>query len=399
MTVKRRERVEPGIYRRADGRLEIGCRDATGRLRWQVVAGGIVAARNQLAIAKAQRAQGVRPAADPRLSFDAAADAWLEARVSRLRPASQNAYGVQVRHLRDRFGATRLSAISTNDVARLVADMERNGVAGNTQRNRLTALSGIIRYAVRHLGHDHNPVAALDRVERPKVTDGRPRRVLDDAELSALIASALDHHRLLIAIAGQTGARKGEVLGIAWGDVDTARRTITIDRQLNRQGVRVPTKTPRSRRTIAITPGLIAALNEHRLASGRPASSELVLHRADGRPYSHDAADEALRSAVRRAGIAPAPSFHDLRHTHASRLLAAGRDPAYVAARLGDTVAMVLSTYAHAMPRRADEADELAALYDHGNAVETADGSPTPQKATAAAPNTASLRAIGNASR
>src|SRR5258708_8379452 len=40
----RRTRVEKGIYRRPDGRLEIGWRDAQGALRRRVVAGGISAA-------------------------------------------------------------------------------------------------------------------------------------------------------------------------------------------------------------------------------------------------------------------------------------------------------------------------------------------------------------------
>src|SRR5688572_1317485 len=117
MTAPRRTRVEPGIYERADGKLEIGSRDATGRLRWQVVAGGILAARKQLVAAKAQRDRGDRIATDPRLTFNAAADAWLAARVARLRPATQAVYGAHLVHLRERWGRTRLSAITPTDVA------------------------------------------------------------------------------------------------------------------------------------------------------------------------------------------------------------------------------------------------------------------------------------------
>jgi hypothetical protein len=47
MSAKRRTRVEPGIYRRPDGRLEIGYRDATGKQRWRVVDGGIKLARKR----------------------------------------------------------------------------------------------------------------------------------------------------------------------------------------------------------------------------------------------------------------------------------------------------------------------------------------------------------------
>lgn len=396
----RRVRVERGVYRRPDGRLEIGWRDASGRLRWKVVDGGITAARRQLAIAKGQRAQDIRPAADPRLTFSQAADAWLDTRVARLRPNTQTAYRAHLVHLSSRFGNQRLAAMTPTAVATAVAEWERAGVAGHTARARLVVLSGVFRYAQRHLGHTANPVAQLDRVERPTV-QARPQRILSDDELVALIAAASDEHRLMLAIAAQTGARKGEVLGLTWADVDTTAKTLRINRQLDRQGRRVEPKTRRSRRTIAITPGLAADLVRHRLAQGRPGDDVLVLRRRDGSRYSHQAADRALRAAVTRAGITPAPTMHDLRHSHASRLLAARRDPAYVAARLGDTVAMVLHTYAHAMPRRADESDELAALYDrgNGNAMETADGNLKQRTATTGTAEPPSLSAKRNAAQ
>lgn len=87
----RRVKVEPGIYRRPDDRLEIGWRDATGKQKWRKVTGGIRAARAVLAEEHARRARGERVAADPRLKFNDAADAWWEARVSKLRPATQSA--------------------------------------------------------------------------------------------------------------------------------------------------------------------------------------------------------------------------------------------------------------------------------------------------------------------
>jgi hypothetical protein len=48
----RRERVERNIYRRSDGKLEIGFRDSDGKQRWQKVEGGIRAARTELADVK-----------------------------------------------------------------------------------------------------------------------------------------------------------------------------------------------------------------------------------------------------------------------------------------------------------------------------------------------------------
>jgi hypothetical protein len=55
-------------------------------------------------------------------------------------------------------------------------------------------------------------------------------------------------------------------------------------------------------------------------------------------------------------------------------MFAAGGDPVAIAARIGDTVETVLSTYAHeydAARRRRDESATLASLYDRGNAMVT----------------------------
>jgi integrase len=92
-----------------------------------------------------------------------------------------------------------------------------------------------------------NPVALLDRYERPDVEDEREHRVLTDDEITSTLAAA-GGYRLLLQAAAQTGARKAEVLGLTWGDVDTQARTVSFDRQLNRQGRRVELKTKRSKR-------------------------------------------------------------------------------------------------------------------------------------------------------
>jgi integrase len=365
MPAKRRTRVESGIYARPDGRLEIGFRDAQGRQRWQVVEGGIAAARRQLTAAKAKRDRG-EATATPRLSFNAAADAWLEARVSRLRPATQANYRQQLKPVLAEFGRMKLTAITPSTVAAYVAEMQRQGVKGWTQRARVKVISCVFTYAGRHLGHvGQSPVSLLDRVERPDVGDQREHRILTDAEIAALVATAEDESRLMFAFAVQTGARKGEVLGLSWGDVDTQARTATIDRQLDRQGRRVELKTKGSRRTVAITPHLAAQLAQHRLATGRPAGEALVFTRRDGRPWRHQSADRALARVVHDAGL-PHVSWHDLRHAHVSRLFAAGRYPVSIAARVGDSIDTVLRTYAHefdAARRRAEESDALDAIY------------------------------------
>jgi integrase len=84
-----------------------------------------------------------------------------------------------------------------------------------------------------------------------------------------------------------------------------------------------------------------------------------------------------MARAVKRAGLAdPAPTFHDLRHSHASALIAAGWDIEEVSARLGHAdIATTQRIYVHAYDaaRRSDDRRaRLAAIY--GSAMEAPDG-------------------------
>ena len=229
---------------------------------------------------------------------------------------------------------------------RRASDLRAFGVKGWTQRGRLTVLSAVFAYARERLDYPGgNPSSLLSKAERPGVDDQREHRILNQEEIQGMLAAADEHHRLLLATAVQTGARKAEVLGLTWADVDVAGRTVHIERQLDRQGNRMALKTKRSDRTVAIPSALAAQLAERRLASGASANA-LVFARLDGTPYSHSAADRALAKAIKGAHLEHA-SWHDLRHTHVSLLFAAGRDLVSIAARVGDSIQTVLRTYAH----------------------------------------------------
>lgn len=396
----RRIRVESGIYERPDGRLEIGWRDARGKLRWRVVDGKLKAARAALAQEHAKRARGEAVAADPRLTFDNAADAWLAARVCRMRPATQSAYRAALKHLREGFGRQRMAAITPADVAAYVAS--KSALRGWTVKGHLTVLSAIFRYANRHLGvTTPNPVALLDNVERPKTDDMKPKRILNASELARLIESVSARHRLIFKVAAETGLRLGEVLGLAWDDIDLKGQTITVACQLDRHGQRVPLKTARSRRVLEVSPALAGELRKHLVASERTSPCDLVFVRQTGRGHDHrNIGGRVLAKAAAKADLDPAPTFHDLRHTHASALIAQGWDIESVSARLGHadiTTTQRIYSHAYDAANRSDERRaKLAALY--GNPMETLDRSRAKQTDSGEAADVPSLRAIGGGS-
>jgi integrase len=263
-------------------------------------------------------------------------------------------------------------------VARYITRKQAEGLAGWTVRGHVNVLSGVFAYASRHLGFARrNPATLLDRVERPSTDDQREHRILTPAELVRLLAATSDTYRLLVELIAETGLRQSEALGLAWQNVDTKEATLTLTHQLARNGERVPLKTKRSRRSLEITGGMEAKLRDHKMAAQSSGEHDLVFTTRLGRPLSQRNALRGFTRAAKAVGLEDverdgqvvecAPTMHDLRHSHASALIAAGWDMAEVSARLGHaSVATTLNVYVHCFDtaRRSDDRrSRLAALY------------------------------------
>ena len=198
------------------------------------------------------------------------------------------------------------------------------------------------------------------------------QNVLTAAELRKLLDATIDPWGMPIMFAAFTGARQAEVLGLKWGDIDWSRRTAEIRRQWRRNAFYEP-KTKASRRTVELPDELVSALKRWRLRCPK-GEHELVFPDREGDPIqSSDLLRTGLHSALRRAGLRQV-RFHDLRHSFASNLLAAGVDVVTVSKALGHAnVHITLVTYAHAIPKQRHGAgDALAHLMaQSGNKMET----------------------------
>jgi integrase len=134
----------------------------------------------------------------------------------------------------------------------------------------------------------------------------------------------------------------------------------------------------------------------HRATRRRSAASQQVDVTCKGR---RTRADAGARNEVDGEVVLHAPTFHDLRHTHGSALIAQGGDIEEVSARLGhrDT-AITQRIYVHAFDaaNRSDERRErLDRLY--GNAVETTGRSKRKQTEGGSGTDAADLRIISDA--
>ncbi len=238
--------------------------------------------------------------------------------------------------------------------------------------------------AARTVGHAHRvlhralALAVEDEtLARNVATIARPPKVeqgeveILTAEQIALVLEKLQGHQLypIAALALATGTRRGELLGLHLGDLDLDAATLRIERSLEETaaGLRFkPPKTKRGRRTISLPAHAVAVLRAHwrqqleyrmALGLGKPDAATLLFSRPDGSPLSPDNLSRDWRRVCRSLGL-PLVTFHALRHTHASALIASGLDVVQIAHRLGHGSPVVtLKTYAHLF----DKSDSAAA--------------------------------------
>jgi integrase len=350
----------PGIYYRPrpGGKVappyEISYLDSTGRRRWMVVHGSLDDAEAKRAELRLRRRRGER-IAPVRKSFEEYAWEWLERQPVRERTREVHSWALR-EHLIPYFGRRRLDQITVDDVAAFIAHMRRKGLRGSTTLTALRPLSRVLAHAARRGAIPVNPCSQLERGERPKLDDQRPKRILTLEEMQAVIACAdCELYRCLLELLISAGLRIGEALGLAVCDLDRDHSLIRVEYQLGRDGTRTPLKTEESRRAIDIPPRLtrrLLALVAERGTAFDPAA--LVFASRNGSGLERKVAREALKRAVKTAGIAaPEPSLHDLRHSHASMLIALDVPLVDVQRRLGhrkpDTT---LRVYAHQWKER-----------------------------------------------
>jgi integrase len=349
----RRVQVERGVYVRpgtTPAVYEI-CWTEGGRLCWRTVKGGLREARAARGDAVARLARGEKVARTKLTLGEYAAD-WIAQQEGQCRPRTVRIYRDRLRlHVLPRLGRRKLASIDVEDVADLLADLRRKGLAPWTQRSVLTVLGRVLGTAARRGAIAANPVAQLERNERPKVTRAEFPS-LDRESVGKLISATPDRYKALVAVSVLLGLRQGEALGLRWEDVDTAAGALSVRHQFTRGVGLVEPKTNAARREVPMPPSLARMLAEHRLASRYSRDADFVFASSAGTPLEvRNIARRGLDVATSRAGL-PQLRWHDLRHVAASMMITDGASPSYVARILGhSSPAVTLSTYAHVFDR------------------------------------------------
>lgn len=291
---------------------------------------------------------------------------WLDLVEADHSPNTMRNYRAYVRrYIVPALGEVQLKKLTVKQLDNLYADL-RARLAPATIRQCHAIIRKSLGVAVRHGDIPANPAA---EAQPPKLV----RHEIDPPSIDVYQriydrANTPKRHRDsdlglgdFLRVAAGTGARRAEVCGLRWSDIDFAGRTMLIARTIIETDGRLEVHTTKGKkpRRIAIDPILADSLAGHLKASharARAAGCELA---ADGyifsdefdgsTPWRPDRVSHAFYRIKRELEVDV--RLHDLRHLHVTQLLAAGVDVRTVAGRVGHTTPDVtLSVYAHFVP-------------------------------------------------
>lgn len=274
------------------------------------------------------------------------------------------------------IGHMQANRLTRDDIARAVNTLGTR-YSHKSLENQRGLLSAVVQRAVEqgHLPKNH---AKGIRLPRGQEGDRTEMRILTPAEFADVADRIPAHYRPLVRFLAGTGCRWGEAVALQVGDV--ALPNVRIRRALkwspDNNRLVGATKTKRSNRTIVVPPEL---RDELAAACSGKARGDLVFTAPRGGPVLHrtfwsrawlpavtdrkckahaDKSGPVVDCPDCHVGLEPRPRIHDLRHTHASTLLAAGVPIHIVQLRLGhESIKTTVDTYGHLLP----DAQALAA--------------------------------------
>lgn len=273
-------------------------------------------------------------------------------------------------HILPVIGDIRLVDVTPAIIAGLLLDLKKAGYSHGTQVKVYNVLNGLFEMA---LFDDSIPVSPMSKVKRPK--QKKDDRAITEAD-KAFTAEEMNHvlsclskeplkWQAFVFLAADTGARRGELCGLRWADIDFKKGAVTFKHNLQYSKIKggVYDVAPKGGkfRSVDVGEETIALLKLHQKEQAERRISQWVFT-VDGEdaPMFPTSPTKYFKTFGDRYNI---PGFHPhgLRHTSASLSLTNGGDIKSIAERLGHKDASVtLRMYAHANDESIRKAGQAA---------------------------------------
>lgn len=326
---------------------------------------------------------------------------WLELKQRTLKPTVFPSYQLYVeRDLIPHLGKLKLRELRAPKINQFYGELADSGYGPRSVYYVHQVLSGAINHGIEEGVITINPMKG---VIVPQYEAGE-MCFLEEDQVHQLLIAARNHlkYEALYDLAVKYGIRQAELMGLRWSDLDWERRTLTIQRQMQKvkgQGnIFTSPKTKASRRTIPLGANTIALLRKHQERQNRRndelrqaeeaakakgkerqkvwQDNGLIFASSIGSPLDKWNLKNDFFALLEEAGIDrirvdPETGkkvyfrFHDLRHTAASIMIQRNQAPIIVVSRLlgHSKVSITLDVYGHLMTEAqhqvVDDIDDL----------------------------------------
>jgi integrase len=320
----------------------------------------------QVECARLLTEQNTGTAVEPsRMTVAAFLERWIEHMQGQVSPRSHERYAELCRkNLVPLLGGLILTKLQPAQISqaysKALTSGRRDGQGGLSART-VTHMHRVLRealqQAVRWQLLARNPA---DAVKPPKV-ERKQMHVLDAAATAEMLEAARPYSAFMpILLGALCGLRRGEIAALRWRnvDLDAGQLAVVASVEQTKTGCREKETKSGRVRTVALSTTMVEELRRHRFEQAqallsigvRVTPDHHVVTQADGtslQPNSIGHAFAVFLQATKRPHI----RFHDLRHSHATQMLAAGVHPKIASERLGHAkVGTTLDLYSHVLP-------------------------------------------------
>lgn len=226
---------------------------------------------------------------------------------------------------RSEYGHLRARAFRPSQVDQAIVRLEAAGLARGSVGDHLSILRAAFRRAVKEGLLEQHPACSI---ETGNYQSPERHVTWTEAEFEKLTDELPGWAARLFAVLLTTGLRVGDALALRWADVLEDRLV------LEQQKTRAPLTLPLTKAARAVFDKI-------------QRTGEYVFQSPSKRPYAYRTLSRALAEA-RVASRVTGKTIHDLRRTHATRLLNAHVSPALIAALLGQRTTRLVGRYTHA---------------------------------------------------
>jgi integrase len=283
-------------------------------------------------------AQHLDKATKPAVTFNIIADAWETKRLPLLHSSSQAITPARLRrHVRPFFGSMAIEDIRTGTVNDWLGLMTAKGLEPKTVHNVWKDFRAVVNWQRKQM--DEPKVTWYP--DLPALPDDE-QRWFTQAEIKQIVDAATGQYRVLFHLAGYTGLRSGELVGLRVEDLKLENGVVEVRRAVW-NGIEGTTKTKSGKRNVFIDSATIRLLRD--FLAGRQ-TGRLFQSRAGTPLENRDICRRVLTPVCKKLGIEPG-GMHAFRHGRVSHMQSQMMPGDFVKNQIGHSSLRITSNYTH----------------------------------------------------